>query len=162
MKRTALAVVMMVSAVALFANGAQENDWEPTWNPVEMTGTVSIVDDYPVLTANGRTYLLGAPRAAWYLDEVEDGQSITVRGHLIDEPAVEVDVETDAHIAVDQAVVDGEVYPIGRMAAFGRGGPAVAMRGRAHGGPFGRFDDDDDWGRGPARPGDPRAPRGRR
>jgi hypothetical protein len=125
MKRTALAVVMMVSAVALFANGAQENDWEPTWNPVEMTGTVSIVDDYPVLAANGRTYLLGAPRAAWYL---------------------------------------GEVYPIGRMAAFGRGGPAVAMRGRAHGGPFGRFDDDDDddWGRGPARPGDPRAPRGRR
>lgn len=177
MKRTVLMAAMMVSAVALFANGAQEGPREPVWNPVEITGTVSVVDDYPVLTADGETYLLGAPRAAWYLDEIDDGQTITVRGHLVDEPAVEVDVETDAHIAVDQAIVDGQVYPIGRMGAFGGRGPAVAMRGPMHGGPgmrpfgrfdgdpddrpFGRFDGDDDWERGPARPGDPRTPRGR-
>lgn len=161
MKRTVLMAVMMVSAVALFANGAQEPPREPVWNPVEITGTVSVVDDYPVLTAGGQTYLLGAPRAAWYLDEIEEGQTITVRGHLVDDPAIDVDVETDAHIAVDQAVVDGEVYPIGRAAAFGRRGPAVAMRGPVRGGPgmrpYGGFDDDDPE-RAPARPG---APRGR-
>lgn len=165
MKRTVLLAVMMVSAVALFANGAQEDVREPVWNPVEITGTVSIVEDYPVLTARGTTYLLGTPRAAWYVDEIEDGQTITVRGHLVEDPAVDVDVETDAHIAVDQAVVDGEVYPIGARAAFGRGGPAMAMRGPTRGAPgarpYGRFDDGGKRERGPEGSVAPRAPRGR-
>lgn len=129
MKRIALIGLMLAIAGALFANGASEIDREPVWNPVELTGTISIVDDYPVLTARGTTYLLGAPRAAWYVDEIEDGQTITVRGHLVEEPRVEVDIEVDAHIAVDQAVVDGEVIALGfRGAAMGRG-PAIASRG---------------------------------
>lgn len=174
MKRIALVGLMLATAAALFANGANEIDRDPVWNPVEITGTVSIVDDYPVLTARGTTYLLGAPRAAWYIDEIEDGQTITIRGHLVEEPRVEVDIEVDAHIAVDQAVVEGEVFALGfRGAPMGRGS-AMASRGgmpgrmapRGMSGPYDRterpyYDDrDDDRPYGDPR-GDAPGPRGR-
>ena len=120
MKRTALIILMVVSAAALFAHGASEIDRDPPWNPIEITGTVSVVDAHPVLTAGRTTYLLGAPRMAWYLDEIEEGQTITIRGHLVAEPAVDVEIEVDGHIAVAQAVIDGEVYPIGWMGPGGR------------------------------------------
>jgi len=170
MKRMALLGLMMVSAVALFANGAREIDREPVWNPVEITGTVSVVDGYPVLTARGDTYLLGAPRAAWYVDAIEDGQTVTIRGHLVEDPVMEVDVEVDAHIAVDQAVVDGEVLVLGFRGGMAGRGPGFAGPGGMHGGrrmsprgSYGRpFSDDerddrpygDPWGRDSA-------PRGR-
>ena len=146
MKRTILMVVMLASAVALFANGARETDREPVWNPVEVTGTVSVVDGYIVLDADGTTYLLGAPRAAWYVDELEEGQTITIRGQLIEDPVAEVELDVDAHIRVDQAVVDGEAYRIGQM-GFMPGPSRMAgprMAERPYGGldgerPFGAF-----------------------
>lgn len=144
MKRTIIVVLMMVSAVALFANGGQETG--PVWNPVEISGTVSLVDDYPVLTSGRETYLLGAPRAAWYVDAIDGGLEVTIRGHLVEDPVTDVAIETDGHIFVEQALVDGEVYPIG-----GRGGFAPSGRPpMAHEPPFRDRPAEPYTGRGPS------------
>ncbi|MFW6313721.1 MAG: hypothetical protein ACOC2N_07545 [Spirochaetota bacterium] len=129
MKRIPLIGLVLVTAGVLFANGANggnEIEREPVWNPVEMTGTISIVDDYPVLTARGTTYLLGAPRTAWYIDAIEDGQTVTIRGHLVEDPRAEVDIDVDAHVEVDQPVVDGEVIALGLRGPALRRRPAIA------------------------------------
>ena len=174
MKRTALILLMVLSAAALFANGNAEaeadapdgtaREWsrsgrafdedfvppeEPVWNPVELTGTVELVDDHAVLTADGDTYLLTIPRLAWYADEVEEGSVITVRGQLTDSDVVHENVEFDGdgHILVQQVEIDGEVYVIGPgpraamarpWAPGGMGGPAP--KGGRFGGPA--FDDE--------------------
>lgn len=165
MKRIALVFLMAASATALFANGSPEApgtadmtgpDWarsrtgfdgdftppaDAVFTAVELTGTVEMVDDHAVLTADGKTYLLAIPRIAWYADEVADGTVITVSGNLVEGVTHdEVDFDGDGHIAVQQVEIDGEVLTLG-----GIGGPAgrfdVATRGN--------FADDDEWfGRG--------------
>lgn len=151
MKRTVFALLMVAGAVALFANGnaeapnAGDRDFGPPadaeFTPIELTGTVSIVDGHAVLTADGQTYLLAIPRIAWYADAVADGTAITVTGHLV--LGVEhdqVNFDGDGYIAVQQVEIDGEVFALG-----GRGGPV----GRFDVAGRGRFDDsDDDFGRG--------------
>lgn len=166
MKRTALFLVMIVSAAALFANGTGEAPADPPWNPIEITGTISVENDYPILTSGGTTYLLGAPRAAWYLDEIEEGQELTVRGHLVEEPRIDVEVAFDQHVLVDQVVLDGDVYPIAMGGPRGRADVPAGrgpMFGDDFGGVRGRMDDDLERGRfadggrpgmpGPAGPG---------
>ena len=69
MKRTAFVVLLLASAVALFANGDREAMLESSWNPIEITGTVSIVDDYPVLTAGGRTQIRLRVSSSGYLSQ---------------------------------------------------------------------------------------------
>jgi hypothetical protein len=159
MKRTALIVLMVLSAAALFANGnaearaadgdttspewsrggrAFDEDFTPpadvTLTPVELTGTIEIVDDHAILTADGATYLLTIPRIAWYADEVADGTEVTVRGNLTDAAIAhdEVDFDGDGHIMVDEVEIDGEVYAVGPGGRFdmAQGGIRGADRGR--------------------------------
>ncbi len=183
MKRTALIVLMVLSAAALFANGnseaaadaaadgsaAQEwtrggrafdEDFTPpedvTLTPIELTGTVEIVDDHAVLTANGESYLLTVPRIAWYADQIEDDTVVTVRGQLTDADVThdQVDFDGDGHILVDEVEIDGEVYAIGPGGRFdmAQGGFRGADRGfnpedRPFGGRAVGPHSDDEYGR---------------
>jgi len=108
MKRIALVFLMAASATALFATGVAEApgsadmtgpEWtrgrtgfdggfappaDAVFTSIELTGTVEMMDDHAVLTADGKTYLLAIPRIAWYADDVADGTVITVSGNLGD------------------------------------------------------------------------------
>ena len=163
MKRYMVLVLMMVSAAALFANGAGEQSERPlvTGEEIELTGTLEFVDGHPVLNADGSTYLLGAPRAGWYVDQIEEGGTITVEGYLQEEPVgPTTDVASDGHVAVTSATYNGEEI------SFENGMPGGA-RGR-----MGSWNEDDrgagpsaddEWERGSRRSSRERAPaRGRR
>ena len=159
MKRTALVLLLVVSATALFATGAAEapgragfdGDFTPpadaVFTSIELTGTVEMVDDHAVLTADGKTYLLAIPRIAWYADEVADGSVITVSGNLVEGVTHdEVDFDGDGHITVQQVEIDGETLVVGNQG--GQGGRFdVATRGNF-------ADDAEMLGRGPMVDGD--------
>jgi hypothetical protein len=170
MKRYMVLVLMMVSAAALFANGTGEetdasfgargrgpagleNRAVATGDPIELEGTLEFVDGHPVLNTGDSAYLLGAPRAGWYANTVEEGGDLSVAGTLRSEPvgpASEMDV--DGHVAVTSATYDGQELSIAK-------GPSELSNGR-----FGaRADDRGPTDRRGQAPGRGRAPsRGRR
>ena len=166
MKRTALVLLLAVSATALFAAGSAEapgtadmtgpewarsktgfdEDFTPpadaVFTSIELTGTIEMVDDHAVLTADGKTYLLAIPRISWYADEVADGTVVTISGNLVEGVTHdEVDFDGDGHITVQQVEIDGEVFAVGNQGGRGGmgGGFDVAQRGN--------FADDDVYGR---------------
>ena len=157
MKRTAFVLLLAVSATALFATGAAEapgktgfdEDFtrpaDAVFTSVELTGTVEMVDDHAVLTADGKTYLLAIPRIAWYADEVADGTVVTISGNLVEGVTHdEVDFDGNGHITVQQVEIDGEVFAVGNQGGQGGkggkgGGFDVTQRGN--------FADDDVYGR---------------
>lgn len=167
MKRAILVVFMVASAAALFANGNAEapgtqdftgpdatrsrlgydEDFTPPADmdltPVEITGTIEIVDEHAVLTADGKTYLLAIPRIAWYADEVENGSEITVTGSLVDDPARDVvEFDGDGHILVDQVEINGEVFDVAAGPGAGMNGEPAGRGARAERG----IADDDFYG----------------
>lgn len=196
MKRAIMVVFMVASAAALFANGNAEapgtedftgpeatrsrlgfdEDFTPPADmdltPVEITGTVEIVDGHAVLTADGKTYLLAIPRITWYADEVENGSEITVTGSLVDDPVRDVvEFDGDGHILVEQVEINGQVFDVAAGPGAGMNDEFVGRRASA-----GRGIADDDFyggrladggigrpmsGRDRANAGRGRMPRGR-
>ena len=150
MKRFVLFALLLVSAAALFAAPVSEPDGDETssdglsrgfgrsysdrpfgpglfdggetWNPVEITGTIEFIENRPILVADGKTYLIGAPMAMLYADEVEEGTEVVIRGQLVEGLSNDlVEYNVDGHITVEQVEIDGEVLSLDRFAMGRRG-----------------------------------------
>jgi len=131
MRRTAMIVMLLASATALFARGASEeaqtmgrfsDDFEPAQvvqrEEVEITGTYDVIDGYPVIRVGDDVYTVSAPRGPIILDEIEVGAEVSITGWLNDDPANE-EIDVDGHIVLDSATVNGEAIDL----SVGRGGP---------------------------------------
>jgi len=155
MKRYMVLALMMVSAVALFANGTGELParQDAVGDPIELSGTLEFVDGHPVLDTGDATYLLGAPRARWYEGELEAGGTMTVEGILQAEPVgPTTGLEVDGHVAVAAATYEGEDLAVADGPAGSRGARFADDSTRRGAGPA----QDDARGRGPQG-----SPRGR-
>jgi hypothetical protein len=155
-------MVMMVAATAAFASGAPENDgWGRggSWNtePTEVSLTGTYVEDESGVyleTAEG-TYSLSAPGYRRQEIDLESGDTIAVEGFLV-EPCEQCVRDAEAHVMVQRATIDGEVYEIDRgpwMSQAGRGPWQMGRSGRRMSGPWGGrsggrpFDQQDQFGR---------------
>jgi hypothetical protein len=137
MKKTLLvsSVILLVSLGSVFASGSQEEGpyggftGPGVSEKIELTGRVQFPGyGHPELVAGGETYEIMVP--FFLLDEVdlEEGETVTVEGFLVPGPRWGEDGD-EKHLAVTEAVVDGETYELG----FGRG----YMRGRTADNRFG-------------------------
>lgn len=172
MKRIIIALTLLVflSLGSVFASGSQEEELTPrseTWEDnrgelIELTGIV----DFPgyghlELVADGETYELMVP--FFLLDEVdiEDGETVTVKGFLVPGPRWGED-DDEKHLAVTEATVDGEEYELGFARGYMRGRMADNRFGGRGKGPQGNYPDCDP-GYGPGTgPRQGYAPRGQR
>jgi hypothetical protein len=165
MKRTALALVLMVVGGAVFASGAQE-DAAPGYAPgpavaaeqTELTGTFDEVNGFPVIRANGKTYAVGVPGYRWMDVDLEPGDQVTVTGFLFEEAE-----DINGHLRLTSATIDGTEYDVtAPRGAWGRGGWSGGGPGRGHGMMHPGYGGRGYGGPGYGAPGyGPRAPMGR-
>lgn len=125
-----VAVALLVSAQA-FASGTSESaSTGIPWETVTVTGKVTFKDmPFPELTAGGKTYELVVPRYDVSSLGVKAGDTITVEGVLVSQPA-----STDGRLTlrVTKATIGGKEYVVpayGRGTAGGRAGPRVGVDG---------------------------------
>jgi hypothetical protein len=162
-----VAILAAIGLVGTFAEGSRETD-ERTYGPrgrmdrpefaeeiTEITGQIYLEADehHPVLKAGGKDYELIVPRWQTVDAEIEDGETITVKGYLMEgAPCCEED-DDEAHLFVTHAVIDGKEYELDR-GPF-EGGPMMGRRGmmpgRRGGGAWmhGKAPNDQNYGSGP-------------
>jgi hypothetical protein len=160
MKRTALALVLVLVGGAVFASGAQEDaapgygygagpgyaprgGYNPGYAPgpavaaeqTELTGTFDEVNGFPVIRANGKTYAVGVPGYRWMDVDLEPGDQVTVTGFLFEEAE-----DINGHLRVTTATINGTEYDLGAPRGWDRGGwhqdgwhRGGFGRGRGHG-----------------------------
>mgnify|MGYP006298763145 CR=1 FL=1 len=155
----AIGVALLHGGVA-FANGQSEErreSWQEyhggEWQEVTMEGRFTLFDGFPALETEDGTYTLGAPRAAWVSDRLEEGAELEIEGYLVEEIRgprggwTLVPESVEGHVRVTEATLAGKTYvfdfghgPMGHP-GMGRGW------GRHHG--YGRHG----YGRHGDRPG---------
>jgi hypothetical protein len=125
MKRTAMIVVLLMSAAVLFARGASEDDaqeygrWSDDFDPayetreeIEVTGTFDLIDECPVIRTADGVYGISAPRGGWYVADLEVGTELELSGWLVDN-SDRAEIDVDGHILIETATVDGETIDLG-------------------------------------------------
>jgi hypothetical protein len=143
MNRRLFIIVALLAAVVLtgaFAEGSRERD-ERFYGPrgrtdrpefaeeiTELTGQVYLEADefHPVLRSGSKEYELMAPRWQAIDADIEEGETVTVKGYLVEgAPCCDEDDE-GAHLFVTTAVIDGKEYEVGRGSYAG---PMMGRRG---------------------------------
>ena len=100
MKKSVILLVMIITAAAVFATGAQEADddgvvelrpgelqknaWLQGLDEVELTGSIVFESPVPELRSGGKDYTLTAPGAMGLVAYLEEGQRVTVKGYILD------------------------------------------------------------------------------
>ncbi len=162
MKRfTVVLLLTLVTAGAMFANGAQENQAPaaqpgqgpgagpgqgmgpgqapppPTEETVSLTGTVKVSVFPPVLIADGVEYKIMVPPWAASNISIKDGQEITLEGFLHNGHFGRYAAETAEEnvLMVTKAIIDGEEYVLDMPGPYDdhHGGRGDMMAGRPKG-----------------------------
>jgi hypothetical protein len=141
-KIVVLFLITGVAAAGAFASGSKEEQPEfvPEGAPELSEETVSVTGQlyfdnriHPELESGGKEYELLVPRFYAYELDLEDGQTITVEGYVVEGmPCWEEADEEEVHLLVTRAIIDGEEYELDRRWGMGpRMGPRWGMGPRA-------------------------------
>ena len=149
MKRVLIVAALMavVSGGIVFATGQAEEPQTPwqqgyfdTAESVTLRGSFTLAQGFPALQTGEGTYTLGAPRAAWIAQSIEEGTELEVEGYLIEQIQgarggwTLVPENVEGHVRVVEATLDGKTYVLD--GGYGpMGGPGMmGHRGMMHGG----------------------------
>ncbi len=121
MKRTiAVGLMMFVAAAAIFANGVPEgvapgrgDSWAQEPVDVSLAGTYVEDETGTYLETADGVYTLSAPGYRRQAVDLESGDSLAVEGLLV-EPCAECSRDSDGHVMVQSATVDGKTYEVSR------------------------------------------------
>ncbi len=160
---TVLGLAAAASALAAGQGETAPRPYGPGWRgapataaeEIALTGRLSFQDTlHPVLESGGKEYQLMVPRFYAYAGELQEGQSITVKGFVAPgRPWRTAGAAEEAvFVRVTAAVVDGKEISLGNPGRFGGASGVAAGPG------MGRMA----GGSGPRRGNAPAAPRGRR
>jgi len=117
-------MITVIAGAAVFAEGAQEKEFNDFGEPLTLSGTLEFTDPYhPGLNDDGEVYgLMYHPFVDDDID-VRDGDTITVEGFLMPGPRWQGE-GIDQYLRVTKAVIDGKEYEVdfyGRQASAGYG-----------------------------------------
>ena len=137
-KIAVVTMVLLSLAGAAFAEGAQEapgRDFPE--ETTTLTGTIDISDFPPVLTADGKEYLVMVPRFLADDIEIEDGSTVTLEGYVHEAYGRFASDDTEV-ISVTKATIDGTEYEVDRRGTGGRFARGAAPYGEGCCGPRGQ------------------------
>ncbi|MDR1931932.1 MAG: hypothetical protein LBQ57_03810 [Spirochaetales bacterium] len=139
MKKTCLIVaVFLLAAAGLYAGGRGEDPFVNYRNQVTLSGTLQFANGFPMISADGKTYNLFAPRFAREAYTLKPGLALTVEGYLVQQGPRTQDRADDGpqaaseSIFVQKVIIDGKTFEVnpGRSAGHDFAGGKGQWEGR--------------------------------
>ncbi|MDR1626036.1 MAG: hypothetical protein LBT33_05795 [Spirochaetia bacterium] len=128
MKKTCMVVAaVLLAAAGLYAEGRGEDPLAKSRNQVTLSGTLQFADGFPVISAEGKTYRLFAPRFMREAYTLKPGLALSVEGYIVQQGPWPRGGDTDPGAAAESVVVqkvtvDGKTYEVPPMGRDGFGG----------------------------------------
>jgi hypothetical protein len=131
MKKTCMIVAaVLIAAAGLYAEGQGEDPLATYRNQVTLSGTLQFADGFPVISAEGKTYRLFAPRFMREAYTLKPGLPLSVEGYIVQQGhrprggGADLSAAALESIVVQKVTVGGkayEVYPAGQGFGGGKG-----------------------------------------
>jgi hypothetical protein len=121
MKKTSLFfTVILFAAAGLYAEGRGEDSLSAHRNQISVTGALQFRDGFPVISADGKTYNLFAPRFMREAYTLKPGLALTIEGYIVQpgpmmrEPQSGADSQRlqGESIFVQKVTIDGKTYEV--------------------------------------------------